>query len=158
MIIKVPESIDEREIKAMNLTLSRRSTRKTASQRSKVSGQSQKRAKPQSETEIFKLATSPQRVSAFCQASLKNVVPMEFWGQGDVATHNRDLFLKNVHHFICLRRFESLSLHEVLHAMKVGRRRVSSRSGFLLIQSGTIDNGDFMACTAKAHGPQDITD
>jgi telomerase reverse transcriptase len=65
------------------------------------------------------LATPVSSVSAFCQAVLSKVIPNEFWGQGATQEHNRACFLKRVHHFIHLRRFESMCLHEVMQGMKV---------------------------------------
>ncbi|KAK3310065.1 uncharacterized protein B0T15DRAFT_22848 [Chaetomium strumarium] len=64
------------------------------------------------------LATPVSSVSALCQAVLSKVIPNEFWGQGATQEHNRACFLKSVHHFIHLRRFESMCLHEVMQGMK----------------------------------------
>lgn len=65
------------------------------------------------------LATPISQVSAFCQAVLSKIIPHEFWGHGDVQTHNRGILLKNVDKFIRLRRFETMSLHEVMQGLKV---------------------------------------
>lgn len=65
------------------------------------------------------LATPISSVSAFCQAVISKVIPKDFWGTGPVQEHNRACFLKKVHHFIHLRRFESMCLHEVMQGMKV---------------------------------------
>jgi telomerase reverse transcriptase len=75
------------------------------------------------------LATPVSSVSAFCQAVLAKVVPDEFWGHGSTQEHNKACFMEKVHHFIHLRRFESMCLHEVMQGMKVGStiwRSVSS--------------------------------
>ncbi|KAL1844292.1 hypothetical protein VTJ49DRAFT_2349 [Mycothermus thermophilus] len=64
------------------------------------------------------LATPASSVSAFCQAVVSKVIPDEFWGKGEIRDHNKACFLKKVHHFIHLRRFESLCLHEVMQGMK----------------------------------------
>lgn len=64
-------------------------------------------------------ATPTAKVSAFCRAVLSNIVPRGFWGSGDVQKHNEQVFLRNVHRFVTLRRFESLTLHEVSQGIKV---------------------------------------
>jgi telomerase reverse transcriptase len=58
-------------------------------------------------------------VSAFCQAVLAKVIPKGFWGSDEVQTSNQAVFLGKVDHFIRMRRFEQLSLHEVLQDLKV---------------------------------------
>lgn len=57
-------------------------------------------------------------VSAFCQAVLSKIVPHGFWGQADVQRHNRETFLRNVDRFVKLRRFETISLHDVTQGLK----------------------------------------
>ena len=64
-------------------------------------------------------ATPDAMVSAFCRATLANLIPHEFWGNGEHQAHNQHVFYRNVDRFIRLRRFESLSLHEVCQGMKV---------------------------------------
>lgn len=64
---------------------------------------------------IMDLSTPAADVSAFCQAVLSNVVPNEFWGSG----HNKKILIRNVDRFVTMRRFESLTLHEVIQGMKV---------------------------------------
>ncbi len=71
-------------------------------------------------TSITELATPVSSVSAFCQAVLAKVIPDEFWGEGSTQEQNKRCFLKQIHHFINLRRFESMCLHEVMQGMKVG--------------------------------------
>ncbi len=71
-------------------------------------------------TSLTELATPASSVSAFCQAVLAKVVPDDFWGQGSIQDHNKACFLKKIHHFIHLRQFESMCLHEVMQGMKVG--------------------------------------
>lgn len=68
---------------------------------------------------IVELATAPSQVSAFCQAVLCKVIPSDFWGEGDTRQHNMTVFLRTVDHFIKLRRFESMSLHEISQDLKV---------------------------------------
>jgi telomerase reverse transcriptase len=64
-------------------------------------------------------ATPSANVSAFCRTVLGRVVPDEFWGIGDDQTHNKQALMKNVDRFVNLRRFETLSLHDVVQGMKV---------------------------------------
>lgn len=66
-------------------------------------------------TSLTELATPASSVSAFCQAVISKVIPDGFWGE----KQNKSCFLKKVHHFIHLRRFESMCLHEVMQGMKV---------------------------------------
>ncbi|KAI9650201.1 Telomerase reverse transcriptase [Ciborinia camelliae] len=64
-------------------------------------------------------ATPTADVSAFCRAVLRNIIPHEFWGTGDIQAHNEGIFHRNVDNFISLRRFEVLSLHEVSQGIKI---------------------------------------
>jgi telomerase reverse transcriptase len=64
-------------------------------------------------------ATSPSQVSAFCRAVVTRLIPHGFWGSGETQAHNEKIFYRNVDRFITLRRFESLSLHEVAQGTKV---------------------------------------
>ncbi|ETS88050.1 hypothetical protein PFICI_01878 [Pestalotiopsis fici W106-1] len=70
-------------------------------------------------TSITELATSPAEVSAFCQAVIAKLLPNGFLGADDVWKHNQRLLLRKVDHFVRLRRFESMSLHEVMQDMKI---------------------------------------
>ncbi|EAQ93265.1 hypothetical protein CHGG_01500 [Chaetomium globosum CBS 148.51] len=69
---------------------------------------------------LTELATPAASVSAFCQAVISRVIPNEFWGQESIQEHNKACFLRKIHHFVCLRRFECMYLHEVMQGMKVG--------------------------------------
>jgi len=61
-------------------------------------------------------ASSIGEVSAFARAVISNIVPIEFWGSEE----NKKGFMRNVDRFVKLRRYETLSLHEVMQGMKVG--------------------------------------
>ncbi|EXV02575.1 telomerase ribonucleoprotein complex - RNA binding domain protein [Metarhizium robertsii] len=67
---------------------------------------------------VVELATSSSQVSAFCQAALTHIVPNDFWGTGETLSHNKAMFLRSVDHFIRLRRFETMTLHEIYQGMK----------------------------------------
>lgn len=84
------------------------------------------------QTSVVDMATPSSQVSAFCQAVLTKVIPRRFWGVGDTASHNATVFLRKVNHFIKLRRFETMSLHEIVQDLKVssvpnGLRNAPSR-------------------------------
>ena len=66
-------------------------------------------------------ATPDSIVSAFCRAILKRIIPLDFWGNTDVRDHNESVFYGKVHSFVRMRRFESLSLHEISQGIKVCR-------------------------------------
>ena len=67
------------------------------------------------------LATSPSRVSLFCQATLSKIIPDEFWGVSKDGTNNKKLIMERIDQFVHLRKFETLSLHSVVEGIKVGR-------------------------------------
>lgn len=64
-------------------------------------------------------ATPASSVSAFCRAVIQKLIPRQFWGAGPDGISNFKLVLRHVDRFIKLRRFESLSLHEVCKGVKV---------------------------------------
>jgi hypothetical protein len=68
---------------------------------------------------MMEYSTPCSSVSAFCRAVLSHLVPRDFWGSGDTNTKNEMIFYQNVDHFIELRRFETLSLHEVSQGIRV---------------------------------------
>ncbi|KAJ5312719.1 hypothetical protein N7508_003549 [Penicillium antarcticum] len=64
-------------------------------------------------------ATPTSSVSAFCRSVLQKLIPRQFFGVGPGGIHNLRLILRNVDRFIKLRRFESLTLHEVCKGIKI---------------------------------------
>ncbi|KOS16795.1 Telomerase reverse transcriptase [Escovopsis weberi] len=64
------------------------------------------------------MATPYAHVSAFCRAVLSKIIPDRFWGDGPVS-HNKTVFLRRIDHFIKLRRFEAISLHEIAQDFKI---------------------------------------
>ncbi|KAI5804216.1 hypothetical protein DFH27DRAFT_554881 [Peziza echinospora] len=60
-------------------------------------------------------ATSVGEVSAFVAAVIRTVIPREFFG----GEENRRTIMRSVERFVRLRRFETLSLHDVLQGLKV---------------------------------------
>ncbi|KAM5471139.1 Telomerase reverse transcriptase [Microsporum audouinii] len=65
-------------------------------------------------------ATPTHAVSAFCRAVLQKVIPYEMYGCGEDGVRNRNIVMRNVDRFLSLRRFETLSLHEVVQGLKIG--------------------------------------
>ncbi|KAG5956075.1 hypothetical protein E4U58_006763 [Claviceps cyperi] len=68
---------------------------------------------------IVDLATSSSQVSSFCQAVLCRIIPNDFWGEGQIMEHNKAVILRQVDTFIRLRRFESISLHDIMQGLKI---------------------------------------
>ncbi|KAK2796371.1 hypothetical protein FQN50_009587 [Emmonsiellopsis sp. PD_5] len=64
-------------------------------------------------------ATPTAAVSAFCRAVLLKLIPNELFGHGEGGISNRDTVMRYVDSFVRLRRFESLSLHEVAQGLKI---------------------------------------
>jgi telomerase reverse transcriptase len=69
---------------------------------------------------LVDLATPTSQVSAFCQAVLSKIIPHKFWGDEDVQKHNESMIMRKIDHFVELRRFETMSLHEMSQNLKVG--------------------------------------
>jgi telomerase reverse transcriptase len=65
------------------------------------------------------LATPVSRVSAFCQAVIKKVIPRGFWGIGEMLEHNEHVILRMVDQFLRARKFETFSLDEIMSTLKV---------------------------------------
>lgn len=68
---------------------------------------------------ITDLSCPMAKVSAFCQSVLSSLIPDGFWGEGDTMQHNKALVLSKVDRFIKMRRFETMSLHEITQGFKV---------------------------------------
>ena len=79
---------------------------------------------PPRKASLIDHATPAAMVSAFCLAVLSRLIPHEFWGVGDIRVQNEAVFHRNVRRFIELRRFETLSLHEVSQGIKVGVKEI----------------------------------
>jgi telomerase reverse transcriptase len=61
------------------------------------------------------LACSTADVSAFCRAVVARVIPQAFWGDDS----NKRIIMYWIDQFVSLRRFESLTLHQVMQKMQV---------------------------------------
>jgi hypothetical protein len=64
-------------------------------------------------------ATPVAMVSAFCRAVLAIIIPHNCLGTGELQTKNKHVFFRNVDRFIGLKRFETLTLHEMTQGIKV---------------------------------------
>lgn len=64
---------------------------------------------------MVNFATPVSDVSAFCRATLSNLIPDEFWG----AEMNKRIVWQHVDRFIRLSRFENVSLHVIFQGIKV---------------------------------------
>jgi telomerase reverse transcriptase len=71
---------------------------------------------------LVELATPSSQVSSFCQAVLSKIIPRDFWGDDTVQKRNKSTIMRSVDSFIRLRRFETMSLHEITQNMKVSVR------------------------------------
>lgn len=66
-----------------------------------------------------RLATSAAQVSAFCRATTSKVFPKDFWGKAGAGADNMRVLHRNIDMFVRLRRYESMSLHDVLQNMNL---------------------------------------
>lgn len=64
-------------------------------------------------------ASTVAQVSAFCRAAVNKVFPPELWGSGTSGVHNHRLLEANIDQFVRLRRYESMTMHEVLQPIKI---------------------------------------
>ncbi|KAK6495865.1 hypothetical protein TWF481_002910 [Arthrobotrys musiformis] len=63
--------------------------------------------------------TSSHSVYAFMRAVMNNIIPLGLWGAGKPALKNRDVFFGHMEKFVKLRRYETLSLHDVMQGFKL---------------------------------------
>jgi telomerase reverse transcriptase len=56
-------------------------------------------------------------VSAFCRAAIRNIFPPEIFGDHEGETRNFAAIMRCVDSFVCLRRYETKSLHEVMQGI-----------------------------------------
>ncbi|PPJ57194.1 hypothetical protein CBER1_07028 [Cercospora berteroae] len=64
-------------------------------------------------------ACNPAEVSSFCRAAVMRVFPKDLWGTGEAGQSNVKVLLSNVNTFVRLRRYETLSLHDVVQKMSL---------------------------------------
>ncbi|GAQ05707.1 hypothetical protein ALT_3028 [Aspergillus lentulus] len=68
---------------------------------------------PEPKQSMMAYATPSSSVSAFCRAVLRKLIPPQFYGVGQHQKSNQEIVFSHVDRFIRMRRFESLSLHEI---------------------------------------------
>jgi telomerase reverse transcriptase len=73
----------------------------------------------QSSPSIVGFATPAANVSAFCRSAMCKILPRDALGTGLDGIRNHSNFMACIDRFIRMRRFESLSLHEVVQGMKL---------------------------------------
>ena len=61
------------------------------------------------------LACPTAHVSAFCRAVVSKVIPRGFWGDDT----NKSIIMHNIDQFVNLRKFETLTLHQVTQKLQV---------------------------------------
>jgi telomerase reverse transcriptase len=71
------------------------------------------------QTNTFDQATVLSNVSAFCQAVIRNVFPSDAFGASSCESDSFGIVMRAVHSFVCLRRYESFSLHDVMQGIGV---------------------------------------
>ncbi|KAF7169450.1 hypothetical protein CNMCM5623_002159 [Aspergillus felis] len=74
---------------------------------------------PEPKQSLMDYATPSSSVSAFCRAVLRKLIPPQFYGVGQPQKSNQDVVFSYVDRFIRMRRFESVSLHEVCKGIKI---------------------------------------
>lgn len=74
----------------------------------------------QQEQSIIDCATPTKHVSAFCQSVVGKLLPRDTFGVGAYGKENRHRIMSSVDRFVCMRRFESLTLHEISQGITLG--------------------------------------
>lgn len=112
-------------------------------------------------TRMMDYATPVSSVSAFCRAVIQTLFPPTFYGVGADGLVNRRIVLKHIDRFIKMRRFESISLHEVCKGLKVGfprplfiRDTDASRSDYQHTLAGTTSSSRYQAQNCPVRLPE----
>jgi telomerase reverse transcriptase len=71
------------------------------------------------QTNTFDHATVLTSVSAFCRAVIRNVFPPDAFGAGGCRGDSFGTIMRAVDTFVCLRRYESFSLHDIIQGIAV---------------------------------------
>jgi len=70
------------------------------------------------------MACPTAHVSAFCRAVVAKVIPKDFWGNDE----NKRTIMHYIDQFVSLRKYETLTLHQVTQKIQVCGPRVLARS------------------------------
>ncbi|KAK5097486.1 Telomerase reverse transcriptase [Lithohypha guttulata] len=73
----------------------------------------------QREGSFLPYATPTCHVVAFCQATIKRLLPSDTFGRGSDGVENWRKVLDRVDRFACMRRFETISMHELVQGLKI---------------------------------------
>ncbi|KXT00977.1 hypothetical protein AC578_8192 [Pseudocercospora eumusae] len=65
------------------------------------------------------LSCNTANVSAFCRAAISAVFPARLWGDQEVRRQNLKIIHRSIDRFVRLRRYESLTLHNVLQGLRL---------------------------------------
>ena len=65
------------------------------------------------------LATATSQVSAYCRSVVAHVFPSQLWGEGESGMHNKAKLMYYIDRFVKLRRYESMTIHDVLQDIKI---------------------------------------
>lgn len=71
------------------------------------------------ETSFLPHSTRAECVSAFCRSVLRRLLPATCFGTGLDGTHNFNTIMYHVDRFVHMRRFETMSLHEVIQHLRI---------------------------------------
>ena len=72
-----------------------------------------------SQLSLYEYACASSSVSAFCQAVICQLLPPDTMGTGEDGVKNRKQVMGHIDDFVCMRRFESLSMHTIMQNLKV---------------------------------------
>ena len=89
------------------------------SERTLLSGQKEGLKKSKVGDSILAYATPTAHVSAFCRAVVKSVLPGNALGMGADGEHNMAVLFGQIDRFVGMRRYESLTLHEVYQNLRI---------------------------------------
>ncbi|KAK3699518.1 Telomerase reverse transcriptase [Vermiconidia calcicola] len=64
-------------------------------------------------------ASPTAQVSAFCRSVVSRVFPNDFWGIGESGLPNKKNLMQSIDKFVRLRRYESLTLHDVMQNVRI---------------------------------------
>jgi len=64
-------------------------------------------------------ASTSVQVSSFCKAVFRRVFPADFFDSPGGDSHNMGLISASINRFVRLRRYETLSLHDLMHGLRI---------------------------------------
>lgn len=82
-------------------------------------GQVDNESRQVAQDSVFDMTTPVAGVSAFCRSVVNHVFPSVAWGQGEDGELNKKVVMRSIDHFVRLRRYEGMTLHDVMQNIKV---------------------------------------